>query len=211
VLLMIWLQLSANTGPAECCLGVRKALQRLQQEAAVAQVAVAVIEEVDGPVPGTLRSVLLLLEHADEERVQVLAQRWHGSLLWVCASPYRSQVRRKNWFLHGAAWTPPPVPMDDGAIRYEATRASGPGGQHVNKTDSAIRATHVASGLSVKVQSQRSQHANKRLAAQLLASKLAGLLAAAQETSRSARRLQHHNAERGNAVRSFEGTGFIER
>ena len=208
---MIWLQLSANTGPAECCLGVRKALHRLLQEAAAAKVTVEVIEQVDGPVPGTLRSVLLQLDHADEERVQVLAQRWHGSLLWVCASPYRLQVRRKNWFLHGAAWTPPTAPIDDGAIRYEATRASGPGGQHVNKTDSAIRATHVASGLSVKVQSQRSQHANKKLAAQLLASKLAGLMAAAQETSRSARRLQHHNAERGNAVRSFEGTGFIER
>ena len=58
-------------------------------------------------------------------------------------------------------------------IRYEAVRASGPGGQHVNKTDSAVRATHLPSGLSVKVQTERSQHANKRLARALLAHKLA--------------------------------------
>ncbi|WP_404990949.1 hypothetical protein [Duganella sp. 3397] len=63
----------------------------------------------------------------------------------------------------------------------------------------------------MKVQSQRSQHANRKLAAQLLASKLAGLMEDANATSQSARHLQHHSAERGNAVRSFEGTGFIER
>lgn len=207
---MIWLQLSANTGPAECCLGVAKALHRVLAEASTMGVTAGVIEQADGPVPGTLRSILLQLD-ADHGQELLLARRWCGSLLWVNPSPYRPQCRRKNWFLHGAAWAPPDPPDDGGAIRYEATRASGPGGQHVNKTDSAIRATHVASGLSVKVQSQRSQHANKKLAAQLLASKLAGLMAAAHETSRSARHWQHHSAERGNAVRSFEGTGFIER
>lgn len=207
---MIWLQLSANTGPAECCLGVAKALHRVLAEASTMGVTAGVIEQADGPVPGTLRSVLLQLD-GDHGQELDLARRWCGSLLWVSPSPYRPQCRRKNWFLHGAAWAPPDRPDDGGEIRYEATRASGPGGQHVNKTDSAIRATHVASGLTVKVQSQRSQHANKKLAAQLLASKLAGLMAEANETSRSARHLQHHSAERGNAVRSFEGTGFIER
>ncbi|MET0265318.1 MAG: peptide chain release factor H [Duganella sp.] len=209
---MIWLQLSANTGPSECCLGVSKALQRVQQEAAAAQLTVSLIEQADGPVTGTLRSVLLQIDGGPAQ-VQALAWRWQGSILWVCSSPYRKGHKRKNWFLHGACWMPPEPASarDDGSIRYEALRASGPGGQHVNKTDSAIRATHVASGLSVKVQSQRSQHANKKLAAQLLASKLAGLHDAVQASGRAERRLAHHGAERGNAVRVFEGSGFIER
>ena len=124
----------------------------LGAEAEKAGVLVSVVEQLEGPVPGTFRSVLLELDDDGDGLVaQAFSRRWCGSLLWVCESPYRKLVKRKNWFLHGAAFAPPQAPGESGEIRYEATRASGPGGQHVNKTDSAIRATHVASGLSVKV------------------------------------------------------------
>ncbi|MES3020644.1 MAG: peptide chain release factor H [Pseudomonadota bacterium] len=205
---MIWLQLTANTGPAECCLGVKKALARLCAEAAEAGVTVTIVEQVAGPVEGIMRSVLLQL---DGEGDDALARNWSGSILWICESPYRKLHKRKNWFLNGAAFAPPPAPPESCDIRYEATRASGPGGQHVNKTDSAIRATHVATGLSVKVQSERSQHANKKLAGQLLASKLAGLAKVEEGKTKSERHMQHHQAERGNAARVFVGPGFVER
>jgi peptide chain release factor len=156
VLLMIWLQLTANTGPAECCLGVRKALEVLAAEAQRDGVVLDIVEEVAGPVPGTYRSVLLALEGSADA---MLAARWCGGLQWICESPYRPGHKRKNWFLSGAAYAVTQAPEEVGEIRYEATRASGPGGQHVNKTDSAVRATHVATGLSVKVQAGRSQHA----------------------------------------------------
>ncbi len=205
---MIWLQITANTGPSECCLAVKKALAVLDAEAALAGVGVRIVEQLEGPVPGTLRSVLLEL---DGPAAQAVSRRWCGTLLWVCESPYRKLHKRKNWFLHGAAFAPPQEPRDCGEIRYEATRSSGPGGQHVNKTDSAIRATHVASGLSVKVQTERSQHANKRLAGQLLASKLANLAQAQADDQKSARRMGHLQAERGNAARVFVGPLFVER
>ncbi len=101
---------------------------------------------------------------------------------------------------------PPP-----GSIRFEYVRASGPGGQHVNKTDSAVRATHVQSGLSVKVQSERSQHANKRLAMALIEQKLAQYAEDAQAAQRLDRRLFHHDIERGNPVRTFRGMRFTEK
>lgn len=210
---MIWLQITANTGPAECCLAVQKAVKLLHREASDARVQVSVIEEAAGPVAGTLRSVFLGLEntHASEPAAaELLARRWSGSLLWVCESPYRPLHRRKNWFLGGAVYSCA-APLPDSEIRYEATRASGPGGQHVNKTDSAVRATHLATGLSVKVQTERSQHANKRLAGQLLASRLADLTQAAQDKDKAKRRLQHHQSERGNAARVFIGLDFKEQ
>lgn len=202
----IWLQLSANTGPAECCLAVAKALARLLRDAEAAGIAVVIVEQQDGEVSGTIASVLLALDDA------AFAQRWSGSLLWVCTSPWRTLHRRKNWFISGTLLTPPALPasFDNGAVLYEATRASGPGGQHVNKTDSAIRATHVASGLSVKVQTERSQHANKRLAGQLLASKLAARAQQQADGDKSERHQRHRQGERGNAVRVFSGMAFVE-
>jgi peptide chain release factor len=212
VLLMIWLQMSANTGPAECCLAVRKALDVLCAEAGREGVVVSIVEQLDGPLAHTVRSVLLELDDAaGAGRELALAARWCGSLLWVCESPYRPRHKRKNWFISGAAFAPPVIAAGCAEIRYEATRASGPGGQHVNKTDSAIRATHVATGMSVKVQTERSQHANKRLAGQLLVRKLGELTQAASEKDKCARHMQHAQAERGNAARVFVGRAFVEK
>ena len=207
---MICLQITANTGPAECCLAVRKALDRLLQEAQKMNVEVTMLEQVDGPLNNTLRSVFLGLESNTPNVAEQLAQEWSGSICWNCVSPYRPAHKRKNWFIGGAIYfSAQAVPESE--IKYEATRASGPGGQHVNKTDSAIRATHIASGLSVKVQTERSQHANKRLAAQLLASKLAALAQELENNCKAERHMQHLQTERGNAHRIFAGINFKEQ
>lgn len=209
---MLLLQLSANTGPEECCLAVRKALAYLQDEAAGMGVRLDVVEQVAGEREGNLRSVLLAL---DGEQAQTLALRWQGSVQWACASPYRPGHRRKNWFIGAEIFESNGGTMADGGalldkdLRFETLRSSGPGGQHVNTTDSAVRATHIPTGLSVKVQTERSQHANKRLARALLAHKLAALAQDAAGQSRAARRIQHHQVERGNAGRVFRGEAFV--
>ena len=93
-------------------------------------------------------------------------------------------------------------------VDYQAMRASGPGGQHVNKTDSAIRAVHRPTGLVAMAQEQRSQHANRKLA-QL---KLALMIAERnQECARQARQEEwsrNQTLERGNAVRTYVGEAF---
>ena len=102
-------------------------------------------------------------------------------------------------------WALGVLPLMRDAIRYETLRSSGPGGQHVNKTDSAVRATHLASGISVKVQSERSQHANKRLARLLIAWKLEQQQQENSAALKSQRRMFHHQIERGNPRRTFTG------
>ncbi len=64
------------------------------------------------------------------------------------------------------------VELDDNDLNEEFMRSSGPGGQHVNRTASAVRLTHEPTGITVRCQSERSQHKNRRIARDLLKSKL---------------------------------------
>ena len=202
---MILLQLSAAQGPLECQLAVAKALEVLQVEAKAGNIEVALLDAENGERKGTFKSVLCSL---DGVAAEMFAKQWCGSMLWQCQSPYRPTHKRKNWYFGGTLFEPG-VETAEGDIRYQYCRSSGAGGQHVNKTDSAVRATHLASGISVRVESQRSQHANKKLARLLIAQKLEEQ-AQNQHAEQDRQRHQHHQkVERGNAGRTFKGMRFI--
>jgi len=205
-----WLQISSGRGPAECCWVAARTVERLRVEAAAASLRIDEIDIEPGPRPHTLHSALLRVTGA---RQADFLSRWTGTVQWIGDSPFRPHHRRRNWFVNVAVWTPPAeveeAPATD--IRFETMRASGPGGQHVNRTESAVRAIHVPTGISVVFSGERSQHLNKRIAAALLRKRLADREREAVQAAQRARWRQHDRVERGNAVRIFEGPDFNER
>jgi peptide chain release factor 2 len=95
------------------------------------------------------------------------------------------------------------VEIDDGDIRIDTYRASGAGGQHVNKTDSAVRITHIPSGIVVQCQNERSQAQNKATAMQLLRARLLERLELDRAEELGKERGEQKSAEWGSQIRSY--------
>jgi peptide chain release factor 2 len=126
----------------------------------------------------------------------------------VRISPFDSQARRQTSFasldvtplLEDSAGE---VEIDEKDLRVDTYRSSGAGGQHVNKTDSAIRLTHLPSGIVVSCQNERSQHQNRARAMQILEAKLAERARAQRQAEMDA--LSGHRSDNawGSQIRSY--------
>ena len=88
-------------------------------------------------------------------------------------------------------------------LRVDTYRASGSGGQHVNKTDSAVRITHLPTGIAVAVQQERSQHQNRAKAMQMLKARLYELELQKREAERLAVEASKTDIGWGHQIRSY--------
>ncbi|WP_323767463.1 peptide chain release factor-like protein [Antarctobacter sp.] len=202
---MTTLLISSGNGPGECQQAVAHVLARMAQEAAERGVTLDLVCRAgrNGPVSAV---AVLSGRCAD-----ALATRWQGALLWRCASTLRPRYRRKSWFVQvfrlpdaagGAA-------IDPREVEMVAIRAGGPGGQHQNKTSSAIRARW--GDYAVVVRDERSQHQNRRLALARLQALADADAAEAQATRDGQAHWLHHQVQRGDPLRTFDGPDFVER
>ena len=125
----------------------------------------------------------------------------------VRISPYDASSRRHTSF--ASAWVYPvvdddiEVEIDESQVRVDTYRASGAGGQHVNKTDSAVRLTHVPTGIVVQCQNDRSQHRNRAEAWKLLRARLYELELQKREAEMQEAREAKSEIGWGHQIRSY--------
>jgi peptide chain release factor 2 len=125
----------------------------------------------------------------------------------VRMSPFDSQHRRQTSFA-SVEVTPfledaSEVEIDEKDLRVDTYRSSGAGGQHVNKTDSAVRLTHLPTGVVVAVQNERSQHQNKAKAMQILGAKLTERARAERQAELAGLSGERVDNAWGNQIRSY--------
>ena len=200
------IQITAGRGPAECTWVVAQVLKKVLDEAQELQLETIVLQRQPGSENGTVETATLSIKGKE---VMQFVNSWVGTVQWIGQSQFRKMHKRKNWFIgifeieKQKSWS-----VSENEIQYQAMRSSGAGGQHVNKVSSAIRATHLPTGIAVVAMDSRSQHQNKKLATERLLKKLESETLQQLKDQVGKQWENQLNIQRGNPTRTFAGTDF---
>lgn len=200
------IQITAGRGPSECSWVVSQVLKQFLQEAKTEGFQYVILQSEKGNQNGTVQSVSIRLKGAT---LDLFLATWLGTIQWIGNSTFRKYHKRKNWFI-GAFELKLPQHSEicDRDISFQTMRSTGPGGQNVNKVNSAVRAIHNPTGVQVVAMDSRSQHQNKKLAIARLKEKVNEANLEQLKGSMTDQWENHLNLQRGNPVRIFKGTDF---
>ncbi|MBI5591827.1 MAG: peptide chain release factor H [Deltaproteobacteria bacterium] len=202
----VLLQITSGRGPVECAWVVARLVDTILADVRLTGLEAEMIEKEDGSQKGTLLSALI---HLAGERCEAFIAGYEGTVQWIGKSAFRHGHKRNNWFVGVRRLSIPKTEsFHDRDVRIDTMRASGPGGQHVNTTDSSVRALHLPTGLVAIARDERSQMANRKMALERLAILVARDEQRKQNKARQTRWDAHNELVRGNPVRVYEGQAF---
>lgn len=196
-----YIQITAGRGPVECARAVTLVARELLK-------ALPMLQLTDSEPHNQVYDCFMSMTFTTDEVIPTsIVEEWQGTVLWRSTkNHYRPGHKRSNWFVGINFFDDVELPhIDESDIVYETCRSGGKGGQNVNKVDTAVRATHIPTGLSVKCSVERSQSQNKSLARERLLLKLRQQNDKTLADSQSRQWSNHDNLERGNPVKKFSG------
>ena len=204
-----FLQITSGRGPVECARVVGIIFGKIVEDAEKRGLTVGIIETVEhNRYEGCFMSVVISLSSDDKDALCGFENDWNGTIQYISTkNQYRPNHGRKNWFVGVNFFSELELmQVSDKDIKYETMRASGPGGQNVNKVETAVRAIYIPTGLSVVSSEQRNQSQNKKTARDKLLIKLTEIEEEKKAEQDRAVWMNHNLLVRGNPVQTFKGS-----
>ncbi|ATQ68534.1 MULTISPECIES: peptide chain release factor 2 [Methylosinus] len=198
-----YIEVHSGAGGTESCDWARMLFRMYARWAERKKFKVEVIEETSGDEAG-IKSATLLIKGMNAHG---WAKTESGVHRLVRISPFDSNARRHTSF--ASVWVYPVVDdkidiqVNESDCRIDTYRSSGAGGQHVNTTDSAIRITHIPSGIVVACQAERSQHKNRATAWNMLRARLYEMELKKREAEANAVEASKTDIGWGHQIRSY--------
>lgn len=201
------IQITSGKGPLECAWSVSKVYEILKDECSKKGLQLDWVSKEKHQSGLEYTSLVVILKGLELNR---FLDQWLGTIQVIAQSPYRKNHRRKNWFVAiFEIQENKAIDHDLNEIRFESFRSSGPGGQHVNKVSTGIRAIHLPSGITVKTMESRSQSMNKKLAVDKIKQQLHKINAIRQAEVEQLQWKQQSNIQRGQPKRIIYEKDFI--
>ncbi len=196
------LEIDAGAGGTEACDWVQMLLRMYLRWAQRKGFRAEIVDETPGSVVG-YASVGVLIEG---DYAYGLLKSEHGVHRLVRISPFDANRRRHTTFALVEVMPDieeTAIQLNPEDLRIDTYRASGHGGQHVNKTESAVRITHIPTGITASCQNERSQHQNRAVAMKVLAARVAEYYRRQQEQKLQQLKGDTVPAEWGHQIRSY--------
>jgi peptide chain release factor 1 len=200
----VFLEIRAGTGGAEAALFAADLARMYLRFAEIAGWRVEQMSESAGELGGYKEVVLRISGGGVYSRLKFEAGTHRVQRVPETESQGRIHTSACTVAVLAEAEAIDDVDINSNDLRIDTYRASGAGGQHVNKTDSAVRITHLPSGIVVECQDERSQHKNKARAMSLLQAKLLSQAQSAQISEQAqSRKLQVGSGDRSERIRTY--------
>lgn len=197
----IIIQITSGRGAIECCRVVAKVQELMIKQAKQLSIEIEVLENIKADLNGTLLSATLM---AKGNQLNTFINEWRGTIQWIAKSPYRKFHKRKNWFVGVEIFDiQKKLQWNIKDVKIETCRSSGPGGQNVNKVETAVRGIHIPSGIRVFTMDSRSQQQNKKLCLERLEAKVLAWQTNKLTAQQQSQWQEHNILERGNAIKTI--------